>query len=293
MNYGPLIFLAAFFALSASWFGFVLTPQIQIGRQQQEVDMANKSQLYPPARPGLARQGLEVYREQGCAACHSQQIGQTTTLCNVTLMETGTNRAAVSSALTAAGESDPGKFLSGLAHIVLEGADLARAESVTRSLKAAGAKAALQIVPAGPDITRGWGLRRTVAADYLFDTPVMLGSQRVGPDLTNAGLRSPDVNRILRHLYDPRIDAKDSVMPPYRFLFEKRRIGRYPSPDALRFEEKETGVAPPAGFEIVPRPEALALAAYLMSLHSDTPLFEAPLTTVAPAPTTAANSPGK
>ena len=34
MNYGPLIFLAAFVALSTSWFGLVITPQAQVGRQQ-------------------------------------------------------------------------------------------------------------------------------------------------------------------------------------------------------------------------------------------------------------------
>jgi hypothetical protein len=33
----------------------------------------------------------------------------------------------------------------------------------------------------------------------------------------------------------------------------------------------------PNGEEIVPRPEAEALAAYLLSLHSDVPLFEAPM----------------
>ncbi len=271
MNYGPMIFLAAFFALSASWFGFVLTPQIQIGRQQQEVDLANPVQLYPQARPGLARQGQDVYRAEGCAACHSQQVRQTTTVCNVVLNETGTNRTAVADALRAAGQSDPGKFLSGLSHFVLEGVDLAQAESAVRALKDAGATAAWQVVPAGPDIARGWGRRRTVAADYLFDAPVMLGSQRVGPDLTNIGLRSPDANTLLRHLYAPQGMVKDSLMPPYRFLFEQRKIGRYPSLDALHFENKE--FEPPAGFEIVPKPEAQALAAYLISLHSDTPFF--------------------
>ena len=35
MNYGPLLFLAAFFALAGSWSGFVLAPQFQIGRLQQ------------------------------------------------------------------------------------------------------------------------------------------------------------------------------------------------------------------------------------------------------------------
>ena len=34
MNHGPLIFLAAFFALAGSWFGFVLRPHMQVGHMQ-------------------------------------------------------------------------------------------------------------------------------------------------------------------------------------------------------------------------------------------------------------------
>jgi hypothetical protein len=37
-------------------------------------------------------------------------------------------------------------------------------------------------------------------------------------------------------------------------------------------------LAPPAGYEIVPKPEAKALAAYLVSLRADAPLFIAPFT---------------
>ena len=65
-------------------------------------------------------------------------------------------------------------------------------------------------------------------------------------------------------------------MPPYRFLFEQRRIGRTPSPDAMTLPPE---LAPGPGFEVVPRPEARALAAYLASLRADAPLFIAPLTT--------------
>ena len=53
MNYGPLLFLAAFFALASSWVGFVLTPQIQIGRMQQ-TNSVPAGDTYPVARPGLA-----------------------------------------------------------------------------------------------------------------------------------------------------------------------------------------------------------------------------------------------
>src|SRR4051812_7994171 len=40
----------------------------------------------------------------------------------------------------------------------------------------------------GSDLDRGWGRRRSVARDYIFDEPVMLGSQRIGPDLANFGM---------------------------------------------------------------------------------------------------------
>jgi cbb3-type cytochrome oxidase cytochrome c subunit len=277
MNHGPLVFLAAFFALAASWFGFVLTPQIQIGCEQPGTNTVNTAELYPQARPGQARQGLDVYRAEGCAACHTEQVGQTATVCDVVLTDPGTNQVALVAALVKAGlgRSNPGQFLSGLPKPVVEAVDLDRADALARALRSAGAKAAVRVVPIGPDIDRGWGKRRSVARDYLYDDPVMLGSLRVGPDLANAGARLSDPNWHLRHLYAPRSEVKDSLMPPYRYLFERRRIGRQPSPDALQFPKE---LAPPPGFEIVPKAEARALAAYLLSLRAETPLFEAPLT---------------
>src|ERR1700704_4432822 len=35
----------------------------------------------------------------------------------------------------------------------------------------------------GTDIERGWGARRTVARDYIFEKKPYLGSMRLGPDL--------------------------------------------------------------------------------------------------------------
>jgi cytochrome c oxidase cbb3-type subunit 2 len=78
-------------------------------------------------------------------------------------------------------------------------------------------------------------------------------------------------------------------MPPYRFLFEQRKITRAPSPEALQLTGE---FAPPAGYEIVPKPEAVALAAYLVSMRVDVPLYEAPFTPpYAPPPAT--NAPAK
>jgi cbb3-type cytochrome oxidase cytochrome c subunit len=295
MKHGPLVFLAAFLALTASWSGFVLAPQLQIGRQQQETNTVNTAELYPQARPGLARQGLEIYRANGCAACHSQQVGQNGTVCDVVLTEAGTNPVVLAEALVKANigiskASAPG-LAAGVPKRILRGVTIEAAKTASTIVKSTGAKAKIEILPRGPDIARGWGPRRNVAADYLFDDPVMLGSARVGPDLANVALRLPDPNWHLRHLYAPRLDVKDSPMPPYRFLFEKHRILRQPSPDAL---ELAGNFAPPTGYEIVPRPEANALVAYLLSLRSDTPLFEAPLTpAVAPAAAAPTNAPAK
>ncbi len=126
-----------------------------------------------------------------------------------------------------------------------------------------------------------WGLRQSVAADYLYDYPVQLGSLRAGPDLANVGARLPDLNWQLVHLYAPQSVVKNSAMPPFRFLFEVRKIGDAPSPDALKFPQ---GFAPPAGSEVVPTLEAKQLAAYLLSLKADAPLYEAPFTPVMTKP---------
>ncbi len=44
----------------------------------------------------------------------------------------------------------------------------------------------------GADFERGWGPRRTVARDYLYDRRVMLGTMRTGPDLANIGARAAE-----------------------------------------------------------------------------------------------------
>jgi cbb3-type cytochrome oxidase cytochrome c subunit len=285
MNYGPLLFLGAFFALAGSWFGLVLTPQMQLG-QLQQTNTLSTGATYPLARNGVARQGLDIYRENGCATCHSQQVGQKTTVCDVVLSNAGTNKSKVLSALVSrqlATESGAAELVTKLPETIRRAATKEVAQADVDTLVAAGAKAELWIVPAGPDISRGWGRRRTVAADFLFDSPAMPGMQRVGPDLADVGSRLGDLNWHLRHLYSPKLEVKNSVMPPYRFLFEKRRIHSAPSPDAL------TGVEVESGFEVVPTEKATALAAYLVSLKANEPLYVAPVTV--PIPVESTNNP--
>jgi cbb3-type cytochrome oxidase cytochrome c subunit len=289
MKYGPYVFLAAFFAMALSWCGFVLTPQVQLGRAVQETNTVDKADLYPQVRPGTARQGLEVYRANGCAYCHSQQVGQQGTLVNVVLTDAGKKTTDLAKVLD---DEKLGNFTgpsvaAGLPKTLLQRVSMEQAVALQSLLKNAGATTELHLVPIGPDIERGWGVRRTVADDFIADATVMPGSQRVGPDLANVGVRRPDVNWQMMHLYAPRLVAKDSPMPSYAFLFEKRKIGvgSPRSADALVFPKE---FAPGGEFEIVPKPEAKALVAYLLSLRADTPLYEAPLT---PPPAPKTNAP--
>src|SRR5438477_13063347 len=74
-------------------------------------------------------------------------------------------------------------------------------------------------------------------------------------------------------------------MPPNRFHFERRKIDRFPSSEALLLP---ASLAPAPGYEIIPKPEARMLVAYLLSLNADAALWETPVTLAsAPAPTNA------
>ena len=222
MNHGTLIFLGLLLTFLGSWSGMVLAPQVQIGRQQPDVQLqplnrppaeGDVGEIYPQARAGLAAQGREIYQREGCYYCHSQQVSP---------------------------------------H------------------------------PADARWTR---LNRfSVHRDYLFDQPAMFGVQRLGPDLSNIGLRQPDENWHLVHLFAPNafMDGKagnKSTMPPYLHLFDYRKVmPQGGSTSALKLPESV--VLPKQyqdGYEVVPTAEARSLVAYLKSLRQDVNLFEAPI----------------
>jgi len=213
MNRGFLLFVGVFLAQACVWCGLVLTPHLQLGNLEQS-QIVTTGEAYPAPRPGLARQGAEVYRANGCVYCHSQQVR-----------------------------------------------------------------------PWRTDLER-WGLRRTVANDYIFDNPVQIGRQRIGPDLTNIGVRPRSEEWHRLHLYEPRSVVPDSLMPPYHYLFERRRVVGKPSANALRLTDK---FALNSGWEIVPGPKARALIAYLLSLHSEAAVFESPTASLTTGP--GANTP--
>jgi cytochrome c oxidase cbb3-type subunit 2 len=264
MKNGFVIFLAAFAVLLSSWGVFVLAPQLQLGGAKQ-VAVLNSTDVYPTSRPGLANQGLQVYRANGCAACHTEQVQQDGVACEVVLSSAGKNPSAVSNLVST---------------LNLHNISQEEAQAAADKITAGGGRVETHIVAVGPDIARGWGLRHSVAEDFLYDNVVQLGSLRIGPDLADVGARLADANWQLLHLYAPQSVVKGSLMPPFRYLFETRKIGDSPSPDALNLPP---GFTPPAGCEVVPKPEAKELAAYLVSLHADVPLYDAPFTPVVTA----------
>ncbi len=124
----------------------------------------------------------------------------------------------------------------------------------------------------GADFERGWGDRRTVARDYIYEAPPLLGTMRTGPDLANIGVRQPSANWHYLHLYDPRITSPGSIMPSFAFLFHTVPIQVEVPADAVQFPK---GRGKP-GFAIVPGRRARALVAYLKSLDHSKPVPEVP-----------------
>ncbi len=115
----------------------------------------------------------------------------------------------------------------------------------------------------GSDQARGWGDRQSVARDYIYQTRVQLGAERLGPDLTNLAGRKPsalDASNLMKLLY-----AGQGAMPAYKFLFDERAIVGEPADSRLMLVGR---LAPAAGREIVPTERARSLVAFLLSLNN-------------------------
>lgn len=59
------------------------------------------------------------------------------------------------------------------------------------------------------------------AGDYVADRPHQLGSERTGPELSQAGGEHPD-DWHMAHFVNPRFTRPESLMPPWDFLGEQR-----------------------------------------------------------------------
>ena len=66
--------------------------------------------------------------------------------------------------------------------------------------------------------TRRWG-PVSQSGEYAFDVPHLFGTRRIGPDLTRVGLKYSDEWHFA-HFWNPRMLSPNSVMAPYRGLFD-------------------------------------------------------------------------
>lgn len=123
-----------------------------------------------------------------------------------------------------------------------------------------------QVRPLQSDAVFG---RPSVAGDYAYMTPELLGSERTGPDLSNIGARQPSKIWQYMHLYEPRSVVSWSIMPAFPWLFEvvdKAPAGTMTVPIPKQY-------APQHGV-VVPTHKARALVAYLLS-RKQVPLQDA------------------
>ena len=89
-------------------------------------------------------------------------------------------------------------------------------------------------------------------------TPNVLGTARIGPDLSNVGEHRQNEMWNYIHLYQPRAVVKESVMPAFTWLFSA--VDKIDSADIVITIPEEFK---PAGKAIVPTQEARDLIAYL------------------------------
>jgi cytochrome c oxidase cbb3-type subunit 2 len=117
---------------------------------------------------------------------------------------------------------------------------------------------------------RVWG-RASVAGDYAYSTPQLLGTERTGPDLSNVGARQPSDIWHSIHLYEPRALVAGSIMPAYPWLFTAKDKA-----DPGDVVVNVPAAYAPAGKVIVASTDEQDLVAYLLSLKQATLASPAP-----------------
>ena len=117
----------------------------------------------------------------------------------------------------------------------------------------------------GFDVERGWGKRPSVPRDYILQNEVLLGHNRVGPDLANIGLREYSPEWLHQHLFMPQTLVDGSICQPSPFLYD---VSDEPSEGYIESKSDDKTIF------IKPSFRANRLVAYLESLKQDYELPE-------------------
>jgi cytochrome c oxidase cbb3-type subunit 2 len=123
----------------------------------------------------------------------------------------------------------------------------------------------VRTIDAGFDVERGWGKRPSVPRDYILQKEVLLGHNRVGPDLANIGLRGYTREWLHKHLFNPQILVEGSICQPSPFLYDTSNEN---SEGAIKADNGESILF------IKPTLRANRIVSYLESLKQDYELPE-------------------
>jgi cbb3-type cytochrome oxidase cytochrome c subunit len=100
---------------------------------------------------------------------------------------------------------------------------------------------------AAADIDRKWGDRRSAPRDYIFDRPVLLGKERMGPDLANIGKRAPAEGEAPTAANAPMTAPSSGASPAPPAASPAQSPGApAPSPPASPAQSPSSANAPPA-----------------------------------------------
>jgi cbb3-type cytochrome oxidase cytochrome c subunit len=274
------LFLGVFGTFLFSWAGLALIPNLQIGSLNPQ-SKDEGADVYPLPQSGMAERGLQVYNANGCAYCHSRSVRPDYAASDLD-RKWGNRRSAPRDYLferpVLLGKMRTGPDLSNIGQRTpLEDENAAPAATASpgtapqgaavssppaAATSAAGQPPTKSPAPAaGPAGSAAAGATPAATAQQPSSTS-SLGSENKPNE---APMYSATWHH--RHLYSPRSVTLDSIMPSYKFLYEKRPITGQPSADALKLTGAD---APPDGWEIIPTYDAQCLVAFLISSNHST-----------------------
>ena len=118
----------------------------------------------------------------------------------------------------------------------------------------------------GFDVERGWGKRPSVPRDYILQEDVLIGHNRVGPDLANVGLRDYSNEWLHKHLFMPQMEVEGSICQPSPFLYKVSGDPSEKTIEAISADNKMIYIEPSI--------QASRIVAYLQSLEQNYELPE-------------------
>ena len=282
------LFLGLFGTFMFSWVGLTVIPNWQIGGLDPQIKDEG-ADIYPMPQSGMAQRGLQVFNANGCVYCHSRWVRPDYAASDID-RKWGDRRSAPRDYLferpVLLGKMRTGPDLTNIGQRApQEEENAAPAGSASPGASpAAGAAPAPSASPAaaagGSPAVAAAGQKAPATSASGSPAPAGSPGAAVTPATAAASAGSenkPNEAPIYsaawhhRHLYSPRSVILDSVMPAYRFLYDKRPITGQGSANALNLTGPD---APPEGWEIVPTYDARCLVAFLMSSNQSHPLDE-------------------